>query len=123
MASDSLETRTYKPGEIIFSQGDTGDEAFIVESGQIEIASGNGNAEIVIATIDEGGLFGEMALIDDSPRMATARAMRKTTCVVVPKRVFGRLMKDAHPVLRVVLSTMMQRVRGKASKTVGSTIG
>jgi len=32
-------------------------------------------------------------------------------------------MKDAHPVLRVVLGTMMQRVRGKASKTVGSTIG
>ena len=123
MASDTLETRSYKPGEIIFSQDDKGDEAFIVESGQIEIASGNGNAEIVIATIEEGGLFGEMALIDDSPRMATARAMKKTKCVVVPKRVFGRLMKDAHPVLRVVLGTMMQRVRGKASKTVGSTIG
>lgn len=123
MASDSLETRAYRPGEIIFSQGDTGDDAFIVESGQIEIASGNGNAEIVIATIDEGGLFGEMALIDDAPRMATARAMKKTKCVVVPKRVFGRLMKDAHPVLRVILGTMMQRVRGKASKTVGSTIG
>ena len=123
MASDSLETRDYKPGEIIFSQGDAGDDAFIVESGQIEIASGNGNAEIVIATIEEGGLFGEMALIDDSPRMATARAMKKTKCVVVPKRVFGRLMKDSHPVLRVILGTMMQRVRGKASKTVGSTIG
>ena len=52
MAEQSLETREYKSGEIIFSQGDTGDDAFIVESGQIEIARGNGNAELVIATID-----------------------------------------------------------------------
>ena len=123
MAEQSLETREYKSGEIIFSQGDTGDDAFIVESGQIEIARGNGNDELVIATIDEGGMFGEMALMDDSPRMATARAMRKTKCIVIPKRAFSKLMQGAHPVLRVVLNTMMQRVRGKASKTVGTTLG
>lgn len=123
MADQSLEIREYKSGQIIFKQGDTGDDAFIVESGQIEIARGNGNAELIIATIEAGGLFGEMALIDDTPRMATARSMRKTKCVVIPKRVFSKLMQDAHPVLRVILGTMMQRVRGKASKTVGATIG
>lgn len=123
MTDQPLEKREYKSGEIIFSQGDTGDDAFIVESGQIEIARGNGTAELVIATIEENGMFGEMALIDDSPRMATARAMRKTTCIVIPKRAFSKLLRDSHPVLHVVLNTMMRRVREKASKTVGATFG
>lgn len=123
MTEQSLETRAYKSGEIIFRQGDTGDDAFIVENGQVEIARGNGTAELVIATIEAGGLFGEMALIDDAPRMATARAMRATKCVIIPKRAFSKLMRDAHPVLRVVLGTMMQRVRGKATKKVNATFG
>ena len=123
MAEHPLEKRDYKSGEIIFRQGDTGDDAFIVESGQIEIARGNADAELVISIIETGGLFGEMALIDDTLRMATARATRATTCVLIPKRAFSKLMKDANPVLRVVLSTMMQRVRGKASKSVGMALG
>lgn len=123
MSERALEKRDYKPGQIIFKQGDEGDEAYIIESGQIEIAKGNADAELVIATVDVGGLIGEMALIDNSPRMATARAMKKTTCIVIPKRAFKKLMRDANPVLQAVMNTMMQRLRGKASKSAKSTIG
>lgn len=123
MAEQSLEIREYKSGEIIFDQGDKGEDAFLIQNGQVEIARGNGNAELVLATIEEGNLFGEMALIEDAPRMATARAMRPTKCVIIPKRAFNKLMRDANPILQVVLGTMMQRVRDKASKTVGAAFG
>lgn len=123
MSDQALEAREYKAGELIFKQGDEGDDAFIVESGQIEIASGKSNAELVIATIDKGGLFGEMALIDDSPRMASARATRKTTCIVIPKKVFTRLMKSANPVLQVVLNTVMDRLRDQVSGSAKSAVG
>lgn len=123
MSEHALEKRDFKPGQVIFSQGDDGDEAFIVETGQIEIARGNADAELVIATVDAGGLVGEMALIDNSPRMATARAIKKTTCIVIPKRAFSKLMRDANPVLQAVMNTLMQRLRGKASKSARSTLG
>lgn len=123
MSEQALERRDYKAGQLIFSQGDDGDEAFIVDSGQIEIAGGKKNAQMIIATIETGGIFGEMALIEDLPRMATARATKPSSCIVVPKVAFTRLMKDANPVLQILLSTMMQRLRSNAKKSVGATVG
>lgn len=122
MSDIDLENRNYRPGEIIFSQGDAGDAAYLVHSGQVEISVGTKNAEVVINVVPAGGLFGEMALIDHSPRMATARAMAKTTCIVVPKVVFEKVMKDSHPVLRAVLSTLMARLRSDGEKTAKGTL-
>lgn len=117
-----LERRRYKPGQMIFKQGEEGDDAYIIESGKVEIAKGNGNAEMIVATVDPGNLIGEMALIDNSPRMATARAMQATTCVVIPKRVFDRTLRDSSPVLRIVLSTVMNRLRSEAEANMKSTL-
>lgn len=122
MQDVELERRTYKPGEKIFSQGDTGDDAFIVEAGQVEIARGDGTAELVIGTVEAGNLVGEMALIDNAPRMATARAMKATTCIVIPKRVFDRMLKDCPPILRVVLGTLMKRLRSETDSNVKGTL-
>jgi len=122
MEEPELERRRYKPGEKIFGQGEAGDDAYIIESGKVEIAKGNGNAEMIVATVNPGSLIGEMALIDDSPRMATARAMQATTCVVIPKKVFDRTLRDSSPVLRIVLSTVMNRLRSEAEANMKSTL-
>ena len=122
MADDGLERRAYKPGEIIFSQGDVGEDAFIVESGRVEIARGDGRAEIVLSIISPSSLFGEMALIDKSPRMASARALGKTNCIVIPRRVFDVILKNSNPVLRTVLSTLLARLRNEGEYTVKSTL-
>lgn len=122
MDEQELERRHFKPGEMIFAQGEAGEDAYIVEKGRIEIAKGNGKAEIVIGVVDPGALVGEMALIDSSPRMATARAMTATTCIVIPKKVFDRTLRDSSPVLRVVLTTMMQRLRKEADANMRGTL-
>lgn len=123
MSDDSLETRDYKPGAIIFAQGEVGDEAFIIESGRVEIARGDGKAELIIGIVNPGDLIGEMALIDSAPRMATARAMGKTTCIVIPKRVFGRVLKQSSPVVVAVLNTLLRRLRNESRSKVKTTLG
>ena len=123
MTDDGLERRHYKSGEVIFAQGETGTEAFIVESGRVEVSYGARNAEVVLALIQPGDLVGEMALLDSAPRMATARARGKTTCVVVPKRVFDRVLKDGSPVLVAVLKTLLKRLRKESSDAARSTLG
>ena len=104
MTDDSLERREYKPGQIIFAQGESGDEAFLIETGKVEIAVGDGTAELVIAVVNAGELVGEMALVDQAERMATARAIAKTTCVVVPKRIFDRVLKQSNPIVVSMLN-------------------
>lgn|SRR5574341_77757 len=65
-------------GEVIFKRGDTGTVMYGVCEGEVDIRIG----ERVIETISPGGIFGEMSLIDDSPRMADAVA--RTECRIVP---------------------------------------
>ena len=67
---------SFASGELIFRAGDQGDIMYVVRSGEVEIEL-NGK---VIETVASGGFFGEMALIDGSPRVATCRA--KTNCEV-----------------------------------------
>jgi len=68
------DTRLYAAGEIIFAQGQPGDVMYVVKEGEVEIRLG----KKVVDTIGPEGFFGEMALIDDAPRSASAVA--KTNC-------------------------------------------
>jgi CRP/FNR family transcriptional regulator, cyclic AMP receptor protein len=72
-------TRFFAKGDTIFREGERGDETFVVVRGQVEIRSANRRLE----TVGAKGIFGEMALIDDSPRSATAVAL--TAVTVAPR--------------------------------------
>jgi CRP/FNR family transcriptional regulator, cyclic AMP receptor protein len=70
--------KAYKAGQIIFSEGDAGDYMYVVKSGEVDIRV----RDRVAATIVQGGVFGEMALLDKAARSGTALA--RTDCEVVP---------------------------------------
>lgn len=70
--------REYKAGETIFLEGDYGSEFFVIKSGQVRITAGNR----LLQTFAECEIFGEMALIDASPRSASATA--ETDVIVAP---------------------------------------
>src|SRR5438046_3212178 len=72
----ALVIRSYAPGEILFHEGDIGRALFILESGRVEISRATaerGSSQLAI--LNPGDYFGEMSLLDERPRSATAAAM------------------------------------------------
>jgi len=122
MSEEDLIRKTYKPGEGIFKEGDSGSEAYVIEEGAVEISKSEGRAELILSVLKPGGVIGEMALIDSSPRMATARAARKTTLIVIPKAVFTKIMGKTDAVIRVILMALLGRLRNQSSQNVEKTL-
>ena len=111
MTSAVLERKTFQEGEIVFTEGDAGDQAFVVQSGAIQVFKSRGDKEIVLGVIEKGAIFGEMALVDDEPRMATARALEPSTVIVVSRGVFQNKLTKADPFIRGLLGIMVQNIR------------
>ncbi|MBO6947219.1 MAG: cyclic nucleotide-binding domain-containing protein [Rhodospirillales bacterium] len=118
-----LEYREYKPGQVIFHQGEVGAEAYFVDNGKVEIARGDGNAELVLGVVGKGELLGEMALVDAEERMATARAMGRTTLIVVPKKVFDRVLRKSNPIVVAMMKTLLRRLRAEGGANTKKTLG
>jgi CRP/FNR family transcriptional regulator, cyclic AMP receptor protein len=97
----------FAPGEAIFKEGDKGDKMYVIRSGEVAIERGGK----VIETLAPAGIFGEMALIDGSPRSATARA--KTDCEVAPitEKSFLFLVHETPFFAIAVMRTLADRLR------------
>ena len=81
------------PGEYLFREGETAEFAYVLKSGKIELVKSGLDGEIVLATIEQGALFGEMALIDGSPRSASARSLDKSVLTEVRSDSFEQYIK------------------------------
>jgi len=99
----------YAAGELIFEAGDPGHVMYVVQEGEVEVLA-NGT---VIDTVTVGGIFGEMALIDRSPRSASVIA--RTDCRVVPIDE-ARFMQHVHrtpffalQVMRIMVDRLRRR--------------
>ena len=77
--SHEMRTRRFRRGEVLFHQGDPGEALFVVTTGAVKISlpSEEGD-EAIIATVNAGDFFGELALLDGAPRSATATALEPT---------------------------------------------
>src|SRR3954468_15246156 len=85
--------RIYEDGAIIFMRGDPGDSLCAVATGRVRIsASGPGGKEVFLNIMEPGDAFGEIALLDGSPRTATATTMARTELVVIPRDAFVSLL-------------------------------
>ncbi len=117
MKDKTGERKTFKTGEIIFEEDDIGDMAYLIISGEVEIFRASGNKERVLATLDRGEIIGEMSLIDNSPRMASARALSDLTLSIITreslKRRLDRL-EENDKVLRRLIAVLVSRIRGQA---------
>jgi len=122
MTDDGLIKKTFRPGEVIFAEGDVGDEAYIIEQGAVEIAKKSGTAELVLSIVEPGEVIGEMALIDKTPRMATARAAKPSTLIVIHKDVFDKILGKTDAVVRVILSALLGRLRSQSQSNVKKTL-
>ena len=123
MAEAVLERRTYDTGQKIFDEGQVGNQAYIVQSGRVEIVKSIEDRETVLGTIGEGGMFGEMALIDNQPRMAMARAAEVTTLIFVSRMMFEQKMVKADPFVRGLLKILVGNIRSLSAELVRGSSG
>lgn len=104
--------KIYKAGEFIFREGDIRDNAFIIESGRIEILRDHGGVkETKLAEMGASDIFGEMALIEPGIRSASAFAAEKTTVFVLSPDVLEDRMKGLDPVVTLLVSLLIERYR------------
>jgi hypothetical protein len=101
-----FEFETFEPGRVIFRQGEEGECAYFIRSGEVEVLQGEGTDQKVLAKLGSGQYFGEMALINNAPRNATVRAVSKSTVAVLGKQNFGIMLK------------LMPSTKGDIMKTV-----
>jgi CRP-like cAMP-binding protein len=108
--ADEGKLRKLSPGDVLFREGDTGDMMYLIRQGKIKIVKGRGEEEKVLAVLKEGDFFGEMAIIDGSPRSATAVAVDEVGLLTIDKETFHSKIRE-NPLISYVLETLSRRLR------------
>jgi len=113
----TLTHQTFLSGEVLFLSGDAADCAYIIESGHVRLTVDDDpferNQEIAI--VSDGDLLGEMGIIDDSPRSATATAITETQVTIISREQIQTRLKNADPILRSVMEVILWRLRDLVS--------
>ncbi|NDD27556.1 MAG: HD domain-containing protein [Proteobacteria bacterium] len=98
------------PNETIFTEGDPGDSFYMIKEGHVKVVRMDGDAELVMAVLDQGEGFGEMALLAGQPRSATVKALDECILVRVMAMDFKRLTLENQELLVQMNRLMAQRV-------------
>jgi len=98
-------------GETLFRDGDPGDAAFIVDSGAIGIYKLVEGEEVELATLNPGELFGEMAIVDGSKRMAYALAKEESVVIVIPSATLESRLAKSDPFLKALMKILVNNLR------------
>jgi EAL domain-containing protein (putative c-di-GMP-specific phosphodiesterase class I) len=112
-------------GQALFREGDAPTTAFLIESGRLRITATVDGQQKMLGDVDAGALVGEVAVLDDSPRTATATALEPCVLTAIDRNQFAERLATADPVLRALLLSQFARYRvalatftGKAGQAV-----
>jgi len=110
-----LNRRVFYPGDVVFNEGDRGSQAYVLQSGRIRIEKKLSSDEsVTLGYVEPGGIFGEMALIDNSPRMASAIADQTASCISISEDVLNRKMAGSDPAIRMIIQMLIRLLRRTA---------
>lgn len=103
----------YRKAEVIFEEGSSGSEMYLIHSGKVLLSVRQSEAQQVpLVVLNPGDFFGEMALVDDSPRSATASAAEDDTELIVMDRAGFLFMVRQQPEFALsLMHTLCQRLR------------
>ncbi len=109
----SCQERPYKAGTVLFAQGDTGVGLYVIKSGRVRItqAQNPDRAEEELDVIGPNGVLGEMALLDDLPRSASAIALEDVTALLLPVWEFRSILRNHPDIALGLLRVLSQRLR------------
>jgi Cyclic nucleotide-binding domain/FHA domain len=99
---------SFNAGEIIFREGDLGTEMYIINEGKVEILNRVGEDDRVLAVLEKGDFFGEMSVLEDLPRAATARAVSDSRLLQINGSTFDQMLQ-ANPEIAVRMMRKLSR--------------
>ena len=96
--------------EVIFEEGDKGEAAFLVTSGEVWLFRGAASSQVLLDIKYKGQVFGELALFDNAPRIATAVAKTVVSCMMVSKDEFDDLAAKGgnDPIMKSLTKSMKE---------------
>ena len=116
----SAERLTYDAGQVMFNAGDTGDAAYIVIEGSVEISVPTPSGPIVVNTLGRNDIIGEIAIFGDVPRTATAKALGKLETLKISKDLFVKVIRenpDAAIELIKILASRLANTTNQLTRT------
>ncbi len=107
-----LASSSYRAGQLIFNQGDTGDEMYIVAEGQVNIfLPGEASRRVSLKDLARGEYFGELGLFDDKPRSASALATTDAVLLGLTRSMLAAYLESRPQAAMPILRTMAERLR------------
>src|SRR6476661_3406282 len=111
-----------KTGEYIFREGDLGTEMYIINEGKVEILNQVGDEEQVLAVLEKGDFFGEMSVLEDLPRAASARAGTDVRLLQINGSTFDQLLQG-NPEIAVRMMRKLSRRLRETDEMIKSLLG
>jgi CRP/FNR family cyclic AMP-dependent transcriptional regulator len=100
----------YAAGSVIFSEDEEGRLVYIIQSGRVEISKAVGEKSKVLAVLSRGEFFGEMALISERPRMATARALEECRLLAIDSATFYKILRSDYDITLRIIEQLATRL-------------
>ena len=111
MGRGSLKSLTLPPKQKIFAEGEAGDAMYLVESGRVRIFEGKSGRTKTLKEFGLGEFFGEMALVDDKPRSASAETIEETTLLVITRANFDAVVLQNPSMALILIQALSERIR------------
>ncbi len=119
---DIVEVQSFDDGGVVFAEGDPGDAWYVVYDGEVEVLKGDGEKERAIAILGRRACFGEMAILDGSPRSASVRARGALTVLRFSRKDFTSLLRNdtlaAYKLVHQIALVLVSRQRRTTSRLV-----
>jgi len=105
-----------KAGEELFAEGSGGHSAYIIQEGELEITKASGKRQILLAVRGIGDVIGEMAMLEDRPRMATVKAHTDVILLAIQREQFQKLLSTSSSAAEAMFYTVLRRFRSTQSR-------
>jgi len=103
--------KRFSTGTVLFHEGDRGEEMFILQSGKVKISKKIRGVEKTLATLEKGEFFGEMAILNDKPRSASAETIEDSDMLVIDRKTFETLLRSNVEIAIRFIKRLADRLR------------